>query len=830
MLNNYFKTAWRSLWANNVYAAINIAGLSIGLTVVVLVLLYINRERSYDRWDTRLEQIYRVGVSERTEDGLEQSPSVQYPLGTFLAEECPEVELTSRVRVPYGETLVAVDGQEFYETKAISADSNFFALFPYRFIHGNGRTALSQPNTAVITKAMSTKLFGDADPIGKRLAINLQEHYTITGVIEKQGPSHLDFNICLSYHSTHFAANWFMRNHDTYVRLNPTVSRAALEEKATKHYALHYAASYTDGSAGTTVNTVDPVHWLAEQHGISGLGVFFEPVGDIHLRPIGFEAWSAQQAVYDFNPTNQRPVTIFSLVALLVLLLACVNYTNMAIAQGGKRAKESGVRKVMGASRQQLIYQFLAESFIQCVFAVLLAVAMVAILVSAINNTFGLKLVFWNAFDAQQNWQLVGQLVGVLLATTLLSGMYPAFVLSQYKPVRVLNGDITKTVKGRWLRNGLLVFQYSIASCFIISVIIIALQLRFMRNHDAGFDTDQVLRIEVTHTKLFPGQADDRSVFVKQELLRLPGVKTVSTGQLYPGLPYSDAVQTAVYDGGQQLAMQFGLVNFDYFNVMGMPIVEGRDFSTAFARDTIDAAVINETAARKMGWQDPVGKTVGFLGMEYRVIGVLKDSHLSGYENEVLPQLYMMGVDEPRNFSGHQFVFVKIDGRQAQQALQAVTTFWKMLEPELPVRYSWLDDDFARLLEKHERFAVLTSWLTGAALGIAVMGIFALSAFSIQQRTKEIGIRKVLGASVAGIVRLLSTGFVKLVIMAIAIASPIAWWMMNKWLEDFAYRIDIEWWMFATAGMAALIIALLTLSWQAVRAAVANPVESLRDE
>ncbi|WP_028298024.1 ABC transporter permease [Olivibacter sitiensis] len=830
MIKNYIKIAWRNLWKDKTYTAVNILGLSIGLTVFLLILLYVNREHNYDQWDPELRRVYRLGVSERNEDGLEKSPSVQYPLGTYLQEECPEVELMSRVSIPYEENIIAISEQEFFEKQVISADSNFFAVFPYPFIHGDARTALNRPNTAVITKAMSEKLFGKGNPLGKTLTVNTQTIYTITGVIEKPGPSHLDFSVCLSYHSLHFASNWFMRNHDTYVRLNAHASVANLREKASSIYAKHYAASRTDGSAGSKVEIEgDPVRWLAENRGIADLGVFFEPVQAIHLQPEGFEEWSSQVPVYDFDKGNRMPVMVFSLIGFLVLLLACINYTNMAIARAGRRAKESGMRKVMGASRRQLIIQFLMEAFILCLLALLLSLYLTVALKDLLNTTFLLDLQLWNDINQGQNQLLLWQLASIVLAVTLVSGGYPAFVLSAYRPVKVLKGNISRTVKGKWLRNSLVVAQYSIASCFIISVLVIFLQLRFMQDNDPGFDGAQVLRIQRTNTLLFPGQPNDRSTEIKNRLLQIPGVQQVSSGNFYPGMA-SGTIQTASYDGGNTLPIQFSLINFGFFDVLGMDIVKGRDFSEQYARDTVDAAIINEAAARKMGWENPLDKTVDLMGMKYRIIGLLKDTHLSGYDTEITPQIYMMGVDEPRNFIGHSNLFVKIDGKQAKDAAQSVAALWKTIEPEFPVRYSWVDQDFAKLMEKYERFGKLTGYLTLAALGIALMGILALSAFTAQQRTKEIGIRKVLGASASGIVTLLSKDFVKLVLIAILIASPIAWWAMHKWLADFAYHIDIQWWMFAAAGLAAAVIALATVSWQAIRAAIANPVDSLRDE
>lgn len=829
MYKSYFKIGWRNLKRHKIYSAVNMASLSIGFTVFILVLLYANYERSYDRWIPNLNQVYRVGVSEQNEDGLEKSPSVQYPLGTFLSEECPEVDFISRVRIPYGESIVATNQFEFFENKVIHADSNFFRIFPYEFIHGDIHTALQQPNTVVITREIGEKWFGQENPIGKVIKYNTRVLYTITGVIEKQGPSHLDFDICLSYHDNHFANNWFMRNHDTYVMLHPGASISSLQQKATAIYATHYAASHTNGSGGTTVETNNPVQWLAEKRGITNLSVFFEPVSDIHLQPQGFMEWSAGNAVYDFNLSNELPLLVFSLIGILILLLACVNYTNMAVAQGLERAKESGIRKVMGASKAQLIRQQFIEAFILCVISAIISLVLIQLSVSVLNSTFHLHLTLWNDFYSDQNYEFVTQFIIIVLMVTLLASVYPAFVLANYQPIKVLKGNIAKTIKGKWLRNGLVTFQYSIAVGFIIGIFIITLQLNYMQKNDPGFNTEQVLRIEQKTVQLFPGQPDDRSDYVISSLLQIPGVKQVTTGEIYPGMR-ERGVQIATYDNNQSLPIQFSLVNYDYFDVLGMKILKGRDFSREFGRDSVDAAVINETAAQKMGWQNPIGKTLKLMAHEYTIIGVVKDSHLSGYENKVLPQIYMMGVDEPDNFSGHDQVLIKFEKQAAQATMLRVVDFWKHMEPEFPVKYSWLDQDFAKLMEKHERFGKLTVLLALSSLLIAVMGVFTLSAFTAQQRTKEIGIRKVLGASVTNIVTMLSSDFLLIASISTVTVLPVVIWAMNKWLETFAYKIELTWWMFAIPATIGILFALITVSFESIKAALANPVKSLRSE
>jgi len=824
MLKNYFKIAWRNLLHRKNYAIIRILSLALGLTVFLLVVLYVNHERRYDRWDASLADVYRVGVSERNQQGIENSPSIPFPLGTFLSDNCPEIKTVTRVRTD-GETLVSTEDQGYYEKKVIQADSNFFSVFPFHTVQGNLGKALQEPYKAVLSKEISRKLFGKEDPIGKAIHINQQQTYTVTAIIEKLGPSHLDFDICLSYHANNFVDNWFMANHDTYVKLHPNSSIIHLEKRASDVYAKHHAASYMPNGKGSE----DPVQWLAKEQGITNLGVFFEPIRNIHLHPKGFLPWSAQIPAYDFNPYNQLPVTVFSFIGILVLSLACINYTNLAIIRENKQIKESGIRKMMGASGRQLLVQYLLNCFIECLFAVGLSLIVVFAVQHQLNSTFQLQLSLWDGSSAHQNGLLIGQLIIITLSTTFLAGIYPAVVLSSYHPIKILKRDFTKGLKGNWFRNSLIVIQYSIACCFIISMLIIALQIHFMHQHNPGFQTEQVLRIQANHTKLFPGQKGDRSVQIIYDLEQLPNVRQVTTGEIYPGMSLG-SIQDATYDVDKTLPLQFGLVNFDYIEVLGMPILSGRSFSPRYARDSIDAAIINETAAKQLGWDKPIGEELTYMNRNYHIIGLVKDGYFSGYEQAILPQIYLMGVDNPLNFAGHSQIFIKLKSQHAEQTLKTITSYWKKIEPNYPIRYSWLDNDFNALLEKYERFGNLMAWLTTVALAVAIMGIFALSAFSIKQQVKEIGIRKILGASVSGIVSLLSRDFMKLVLLAVLFASPIAWFAMNKWLENFAYKIDIQWWMFAVAGLIAIVVASLTVSYQAIKAAMANPVESLRNE
>lgn len=828
MIKNYFKTAWRYLKGEKTYTLINIIGLTISLIVFIVILLFVNRERSYDGWDNSLNEVYRLGVSEETEEGLQMSQSVPFPLGTLVKQNFPEVMTMTRVKIDLGERVISTEAKNpFYFNKIIYADSNFFSVFPYLFLEGN-KDALNQPNTVVITKEIAQTLFGTADPMDKVIYLNVKNAYVVKGVIEKPGPSHLDFDICFGYHSMHFASNWFMKNFDTYIRLRPDAKPDIVAEKAGKEYASNYARSYP-GYEEAGDNKDGLMGWLATKYHIEKPSVFLEPVKNIHLQPLGTAIYSMLVPVYDFDSSNNVPIRWFTLIGVLVLALACINYINMSVAQNIRRTKDSGIRKVLGASRMNLVVQYIMESFLICMISLIMAVGVLLLSIEWINQQFQLDLDLWNPVYQSQNILVLIQLTGVLLITSFITGIYPAYVLSSHKPVTVLKGSARKTGDSGWLQNLLVVLQYGIASCFIICIVVVTSQLRYMRQSDPGFDASEVLRIEPVQTYIFPGQPKDRSAFLKSSLMKIPGVSDVSFGSSYPGM-IAFNFQEASNGSGQSQNVSFGLVDYDYFKILGIPLMQGRTFSTSFGKDTVDAAVINQTLAAEFGWKDATGQKLELMGKTYRVIGVVKDSRMGGYEKTVQPYVYMMGVENPLNFSGLDQVFVKIDTRNTRQALDGVIDFWKQTEPGLPVRYSWLDDDFGKLFAKYERLDRIVFWLTIVSVLIAAMGIFALSAYAAFRRTKEIGIRKVLGASVSEIVRFLSAKFILLVLVSFVVAVPVAILTAGRWLDNFAYRIDMKWWMFFEAGFILVIVAIVAVFYQAIQAGRANPVDSLRTE
>lgn len=832
MLKNYFKVAWRSIQKNKGYTLLNIAGLAFGLAVFIVALVYLNHENSYDKWDKQLSRVYRVATTQTRNAGPVSTTWTSYPLGTQMRETCPEIKAVTRI-IEEGESLVAAGEKQLYENRIMEADSSFFSVFPYKFIYGSTATALKQPRQAVISVAESRKLFGDENPVGKTLKINNDIVYTVAGVYEFTGPSHLDFNVCLS-HFDRAPQNWARQIFYTYVLLRPDASLAALAGKAKKllvngqasyFYANKYYENANAGAPGSK-----PENWLKTNAQVSINNVLFENVADIHLRPRA-SSWrdtEVNHPLINSKPGNDTPVIFFSVAAILVLLLACINYTNLAIARAGKRAKEAGVRKVMGAAKSQLVKQFMTEALLQNIAALLFALLLAKWVIYLLNNAFSMQLTLFNSSSAGQNSWLTIQLCLVAGLVTLFSGAYPAFVLSSLKPVNVLKGEVIKNVKGSLLRNGLIVLQFGISACFIIGMMVVYRQLNYLNKKDPGFNTEQVLVLKPNNDAIIsPGRKEQKLDLIKNQLLQLPGVEAAALTDFYPGEP-SMGQQEATYNG-RSSQMTFDYIHFDYFKTLNMKLVSGRDFSGEYSADTVNSAIINETAARYMGYTNPIGQKVSIMLRDYNIIGIAKDNHVAGYNSTIQPEIYAIGA-KPGLLGGYRAILVKTDGRNAASTSKAIADYWKTVEPAYPLRYSWLDQDFAKLLEKYERFGKITILLSAVSIVIALMGIFALSAFAAAQRTREIGIRKVFGASVAGITAMLSKDFLKLIILSLIVAFPLAYWASYKWLQEFAYRVNQSWLMFAFAGGAIVLMALLTVSFQAVKAAVVNPVKSLRTE
>ena len=813
MIKNYFIIAWRNLTRNKLNSFISIFGLAVGLTCCILIALFVTDELSYDRNFNRSGDLYRMATGFLRDNVENRNASSSSPYGPTLRTEYPEVDLTTRIFVSPNEDkyLFTVNSNNqlntFYKDKGFYVDSTFFDMFNFPFLAGDPHTALRNPNTVVITEDLANTLFGNTNVLNKQIKINSSNgeiDYNITGVLKKTNHrSHIEANFFMSIYSggvgqyinqpNDYATNNIFY---TYLRLKPTASAEALEKKL---------PAFVEKYAGKEL----------KQYGF-WKRLFLQPVVDIHLKSdLGF----------DFATNSKSSlVYIFVCVAVFILLIACINFMNLATARSAKRAAEVGIRKVCGADRKYLIRQFIGESVFISFLALLLSIFLCAVLIKPFNAVTGKDLAFGDIFR-NGYWALC------LLLTILagfLAGTYPAFYLSSFNPIQVLKSRFTNKFSVVQLRKGLVVFQFIISIALILSIVIISRQLNFMRNQELGFKKDQELIIPLRNTT-----AKGNYLPMKNALRVLPGVQSVAGTTTYPGIPVFRDM--GFYTEGKSpkdaQIVKLEYTDADYDKTLGLKIIAGRYFSSEFPADTtFGRLVLNEEAVQQLGFTPAtaIGKPLFFdfqgQSNRFEIIGVVKNHHFESLHAKIRPFGFI------RNRFSYNYILVNVSTTQLGSLIKQIESSWKEFNTNEPFEYSFLDQEFQRNYSKDDRTFSVIGYFTLVAILLSCLGLFGLSVYAAEQRTKEIGIRKVLGASVSGIVGLLSRDFLVLVAIAVVIASPLAWWAMNKWLEDFAYRTQISWWIFAVAGVIALLIALLTVSFQAIKAAIANPVKSLRTE
>lgn len=808
MFKNYFRVAFRNLWKNKQFSAINILGLAIGLATCLLIMIYVLDELSYDRFNADAERIYRVDGDIRFGGTHYLIATVAAPVGPTLKQDYPEVEEVTRFR-NYGGLLVRKGTLNIKEDKAIYADSSLFRVFSLPLIAGNPATALKEPHTVVITEKIARKYFNSTDVVGHSLLMNDAASYRVTGVMKEiPGQSHVnfDFFVSLSESEESKRSNWLSNNFNTYILLKKGTDLhkmdARLGEMVNK-YAL------------PQVSTV--LHTSKEELASAGNYIRYGlmPLTDIHLH---------SNKVFELTPNSSiQYVYIFSAIAMFILLIACVNFMNLSTARSSNRAKEVGIRKVMGSLRGQLITQFLAESMLISLIAMFLALGIAGLLLPYFNTLAGKEM----SIGLFANPWLAPVLLGLAIFVGLLAGSYPAFFLSAFRPVLVLKGTIASGFRTGLLRNFLVVFQFSISIFLIVGTMVIYNQLSYIRNKRIGFDRDQVLIIKNTQ----PLGNQTRSF--RQDILTLNGVKGgTATSYLPTSTNRNDEPLFLDPTLGQESAvsMQTWFVDDQYIPVLGMEVVKGRNFSKDFPTDS-QGIVINEAAARLIGLKDPINQKIyeldGNLESKkvntYTIIGVVKDFNFNSLREQVTPLALFLQEDRGS-------IAFRVHSNNMQGLIAQVEEKWKSMVPTQPFSYSFMNDDFNALYKSENRMGRIALSFSILAIFIACLGLFGLAAYAAEQRTREIGIRKVLGATVTNIINLLSRDFLKLVMIAILFACPLGWWVMHHWLQDFAYRITISWYVFGLAALLAILIALLTVSFQAIRAALANPVKSLRSQ
>jgi len=791
MLKNYLKIALRTVRHNKASAFINVLGLAVGLACCLLIVLFVQHERSYDHFHTRADRIYRVEMDVKGTQQTARWNVVPVPAAPLLKHQFPDIEQI--VRIGYeDEPLIQQGENRFYEDFYYETEPAFFDIFDFTLLQGNA-SALARPNTIVLSESIARKYFGDDDPMGATLTkvdkwSQETTEYEVVGVLaDPPVNSHFHPHLLASLATglEQDAQNWRRIAH-TYALLRDGVAPEAL------------AAQFT------------PVTDLVEETYNAPVTAVLMPLLRIHLHSIGQN---------DLEPQGDiRYVWIFSAIAFLILLIACINYMNLATARAAQRAKEVGVRKVVGAQRRQLVAQFIGEAVLQTTGALLLGLGLTQLLLPAFNHLMEQPL----ALDLGNTWVLTA-LAATALLVGIASGSYPAFLLSGYRPASVLKGSV-QTRHRSGLRKGLVVFQFSVSVALIACTVVIQQQLHYVQHTRLGFDQEQAVIISARNALGAKAEA------FKQALLQQPSVRHVSLASGVPGhhymISFSDPEDIEAYAGTSEGSIVFDhpLVDYDYLSALGLELVAGRTFSPDFPGDAENAYLINETAARALGWADPVGKTFTTNAGTRTVIGVVRDYHVRSMKEEIRPLRIQVHTNQVYH------VAVKLSTTDLPAALAGLKATWEQFVPVHPFEYSFLDEDFAAMYRTEQRLGQLFNAFAGLAIFVACLGLFGLAAFTAEQRTKEIGIRKVLGASIVGLAALLSKDLLKLVLVAIVLAGPVAYLAMSTWLDGFAYRIEISWPIFLIAGLLALLIALLTVSYQAVKAALADPIRSLRYE
>jgi len=803
MFNNYLKIALRNLLKHKAYSFINIAGLAVGLACCLLISLYVKDELSYDRYHAKADRIFKVVTDARNPEKGSQFALTPAPLAETLVRDFPEVETATRLFTFFGEGLVAYGEKRFTEPRIYFGDSTFFNVFSIPLLAGDMKTALARPNTVVLAQTAARKYFGEENPLGKTMAMNNGFDVQITGVmgdIPANTHFHCDFLISLA--TTRMSRNpSFISNINfhTYLVLRDGASPPALEEKfpeAIRLYASAQIATRFGQSYAERLAAGYETKWA------------LVPITDIHLR---------SQREYEIEPNgNIATVYLFASIAAIVLLIACINFMNLATARSASRAKEIGIRKVIGSNRLQLLRQFLTESLLLSFLALLVALVLVELLLPIFNQLAGKQIE--TSFFA--NGTAIAILLGVTLLVGLLAGSYPAVVLSSMRPALVLKSASSVNKSGAWIRRGLVVFQFAISVALIAGTVIVHNQLGFILNRQLGFNKEQVLVI-----KRASALGQQRETF-KQRSLQNPSVINAATSTTLPGKLYGRSTYRASGAPAENTyAMHEMYVDENFLPTLAITLSAGRNFSREFATDT-SAVILNEAAAKLFGWADPLGQPLSQPGdslWRANVIGVVKDFHFESLHRQIQPLVIL---HQPF----YQYLSIRVRPENIAATVQSVETLWREFVPQQPFEFSFLDQDFDAQYRAEQRTGKIFGIFATLAIFIACLGQFGLASYTIQKRTKEIGVRKVLGASVASIVGLLSKEFVKLVVIAMLIASPLAYYIMNRWLQDFAYRIDIGVITFVLAGSVALVIALLTVSFQSLKAALANPVEALRYE
>jgi putative ABC transport system permease protein len=794
MLKNNIKIAVRNLWRQKAFSFINILGLAVGMTACFLIFLYVRFETSYDNFHSKADRIYRVVTDTKTPTETITQGMTTTPIAINMKKDFPEVE--DAVRLARDGFLVRKGAVKFQEKEAVLADSSLFNVFDFQLVSGNKNTALKEPMSIILSQTSAKKYFGSTNPLGQRVLLTgAAINATVTGIM-KDIPenSQIKASMFVSMSSTKQIygypttdGEWTNHNYYTYVLLKPHTDAKTFEKKLPAFMEYHH---------GRQAKKLQMQDFLS-----------MEPLRDVYLK-------SKRDGFVAGNINN---VYTFSIIAVFILLIACINFINLTTARSAERAKEVGIRKVAGAVRFQLAKQFIGESVIICLLAFAFSVTLGLLALPLFNQLAG-KIISSSIFN---NTLQVLALLILSVFIGIVAGLYPSLVLSSYNPVNVLKGRFATSQKGLSLRKGLVVFQFTISICLIVATIVVYLQLHYMQNLNMGFSKEQEIVIDSNFDK-------NKDAF-KQSLSSVPQVLSTSFSSSIPGSDCNSAYTEVENHAGemQKTNLDLYFVDYDFISQYELIVVAGRPFSKSFATDSTQAMIINESAARLLGYssaQQAIGRSFNQWGRKGKIIGVLKDFHYKSLQQAIQPLTMRI---EPNSIG---LISVKVSASNLPATIKAIEIKWNQIIPNRPFEYTFLDDFLDKQYRAEDNFGNLFFNFAMLAIFISCLGLLGLSSYNTILRTKEIGVRKILGGSISSIVNLLSVEFMRLVLIAFAIAVPVAWYGMSKWLLEFPYRTNVSWWVFALAGLTSLLIAFITISFQAIKAAMANPVKSLRTE
>jgi ABC-type antimicrobial peptide transport system permease subunit len=792
MIKNYFKTAWRNIIRNKRFSIINILGLALGLTCSLLIMLWVNDEKSVDAFHANGKYLYQV-YERNYFDGKVQA---DYPTQGLLAEELrrvvPEIQYASGFEYASapGSSNTFEAGEKIAKMNGLFAGEDFFKMFSYPLLQGNTTTALNGPGGVAISKHMAEYFFGSADQaINKMIRFENAENLKVTAVFDNiPANSSQQFDFLRTWtdfvKQNDWVHHWGNTDPQTFIQLRPDADAAKVQAKI-KDFIYNYQQK--------------------DKSFITELAL--QPYSEKYLHS-NFKNGYPDGGRIEY-------VNLFSIIAVFILLIACINFMNLATARSAKRAKEVGIRKVVGAMRSTLIAQFVGEAILLTLFSIIIAIILTALALPAFDQLTGKQLSL--PFNQSSFWLTI---IGLLLITGFVAGSYPALFLSSLKPVRVLKGSLKFSWGASFFRKALVVFQFALSVFLVIAMIVVYKQLNYIQTKNLGYDRDNLLYIPIE------GDLVKNYELFKQEALSNTGIVNVSKMRNSPTAIFHHTTSIAWPGKDPNLSVSFadGVVGYDFVKTMNLQLQAGRDFSKAFGTDSI-SYLLNETAVKKIGLADPVGKTISWGNHPGKVIGVMKDFHFNSLHENIEPLI--MRLDENWTWGT---ILVRIKAGKTKETIATLQSICKELNPKFPFTYQFSDLEYAKLYESEKVMSKLANIFAFLAIFISCLGLFGLATFTAEQRTKEIGVRKVLGASSSSIVRLLSANFLKPIILAFLVAFPASWYAMNNWLQNYAYKIDISWWMFAIAGLLTVCIAFITVSYESIKAALVNPVESLRTE